>query len=76
MLKGIITQSQITQDKIITIHKLIEKTSHSLKQADFKDYHTITLLLFSYPFMTIQSFADHMKISRQTVSDLVKRLEA
>ncbi len=75
MLHGIMIQSQVTQDKIITIHTLINQTSHNLKQAGFKDYHTITLLLFSYPFMTIQSFADHMNISRQAVSDLVKRLE-
>jgi len=75
MLHGISVQSHITQEKIITIHTLIDQTSHKLKKAWFKDYHTITLLLFSYPFMTIQSFADHMQVSRQAISDLVKKLE-
>lgn len=75
MLRGIVTQSQITQEKIMSIHTLIEQTSQRLKKWWFKDYHTITLLLFSFPFMTIQSFADHMKISRQAISELVKKME-
>lgn len=76
MLHAIKKQSQITQEKIITIHTLIDKTFHDLKKAWFKEYHLITTLLFSYPFMTIQSFADHMNISRQAISDLVKKMEA
>lgn len=75
MLQWIVQQSVVTQSKIIAIHALIDETSNQLKQVWIKDFYTITMLLFSYPFMTMQSFADHLKVSRQTASELVKKLE-
>lgn len=75
MLQWIAQQSLITQSKIIAIHSLIDETSNQLKQVWIKDFYTITMLLFSYPFMTMQSFADHLNVSRQTASELVKKLE-
>ncbi len=75
ILRGIAAQSQTTQDKIISIQSLMETTTQRLKSAGFREYHTIWQLLFSYPFMTVQSFADHLWVSRQSVSTLIKNLE-
>lgn len=76
MLDGIWKQSQSTQEKIISIHKLMDQTIKHIKNEWLKEYHLISQLLFTYPFMTVQSFADHLWVTRQSVSVLIKKLEA
>lgn len=75
MLDGIWKQSQATQEKIIAIHNLMDATTKHIKNEWFRDYHLISQLLFSYPFMTVQSFADSLWVTRQSASELIKKLE-
>ena len=75
ILDGICLQSQITQSKILNIHHLMTNNIWFIKSTNIKDYANIANILFSYPFMTVQSFADHLKVSRQSASDIIKKLE-
>lgn len=75
ILRGITLQAKATQEKIISIHHLMEETSTLLKTQWFKEYYHITKMLFSFPFMTVQTFAEKMSVSRQAISETIKKLE-
>lgn len=75
MLEWIIEQSQITQNRIVTIYELMNQYKKNIKELWVKDYVLIKDILFSYPFVTVQSFATHVGVTRQSASDMIKKLE-
>jgi transcriptional antiterminator len=39
------------------------------------DYHKITFLLFSYPFLSISDFKDKLSVTKNTIIRNIKKLE-
>jgi Mn-dependent DtxR family transcriptional regulator len=40
------------------------------------DYYKIINILFSYPFLSVNSFAEKIWVSRQAITNTIKKLEA
>lgn len=75
ILKGIEEQSMVTQEKIVKIHKLMDMTQLKIQQQSSIDYHKITKILFSYPFISMSKFREKMQVTKPTVSKYITTLE-
>jgi len=53
ILNAIAEQAMISQNKIVKIKELMEHTEHELARRTSLDYHKITRLFFSFPFITV-----------------------
>jgi Fic family protein len=74
LLDGIIIQSQATSNKIMKIHTLIREVEGQISLLNM-DYHKITTILFSKPFLTVSDFTEIMGVTRQSASKYIKILE-
>ena len=75
ILKWIEEQSLITQEKIEKICQLMDTIQSTIQGHSSLDYHKITQLLFSYPFMSVSKFQDKMAVTKPTVSKYISILE-
>jgi Fic family protein len=73
-LDAITQQSLLTQQKIITIKDLIASTEQKIKDTGIVDYHRVTTILFSQPFITINNLADQLQVTRQTITNHINKL--
>lgn len=76
ILQGIEQQSLGTQDKIVQIQTLMDTIQSLLQSNSSLDYHKITKLLFSYPFISISKFREKMEVSKPTISKYIAILES
>lgn len=76
ILHGIEQQSITTQEKIVQIHKLMDETQLKIQQNSSIDYHKITKILFSYPFISMSKFREKMEVTKPTVSKYMNTLES
>lgn len=76
ILQGIEQQSLITQNKIVQIQRLMEKTQSQIQDNSSLDYHKITKLFFSYPFLSVSKFREKMEVSKPTISKYITILES
>jgi len=74
LLKWIVEQSKDTWKKILEIKKLMNQTQDKLEVLNI-DYHKITNILFSFPFLTVTEFSKQIWVSRQTVTKYIAELE-
>ncbi len=74
LLEGIIVQAKDTTEKIIRIRKLMQETENKIAYLNL-DYHKITMILFSRPFLTVSDFADALGLTRQTATKYISLLE-
>lgn len=75
ILDAIEHQSKVTQDKIIAIKTLMDKTETLIQKTKNIDYHLCTKILFSHPYINLGMFADELKVTRQTAAQYVDQLE-
>lgn len=75
ILDAIIQQSYKTQDLILAIHHSMQDTIVRLESSDIRQYHTVAQTLFEHPFCPISLLTDKTGLTRQTISDYVKKLE-
>lgn len=75
ILDAIEHQSKITQDKIIAIKNLMDKTETAIQKHTRIDYHLCTKILFSQPFISLGDLAEKLKVTRQTAAQYVEKLE-
>ena len=73
-LEAIIEQSEKTGKKILSIKNLMEDTAKQIEKINL-DYHKITTLLFSNPFLSIKSFETELDITNRTAVRYIKKLE-
>lgn len=74
LLEGIIIQSQATANKIMKMNTLIREVEEQISLLNM-DYHKITTILFSKPFLTVSDFTEMMGVTRQSASKYIKILE-
>jgi Fic family protein len=74
LLEGIIIQARDTTEKIIRIRKLMKQTEETIAQLNL-DYHKITMILFSKPFLTVSDFAEALGLTRQSATKYISLLE-
>jgi Fic family protein len=53
ILNAITEQAKVAQEKIVKIKKLMENTEAKIEKYTNLDYHKITRILFSSPFITV-----------------------
>jgi len=70
----VILQSRSTSEKIIAIHTLMQETEEKMSKLNL-DYHKITKILFSKPFLTVSEFSELMGYTRQTATKYIQLLE-
>lgn len=75
MLDAIEYQAKATQERIINIKKLMDKTQEKIQTKTHLDYHRCTKVLFSHPFISSGEFGKALKITRQTAAQYIKQLE-
>lgn len=75
ILDAIEHQSKITQEKIIAIKTLMDKTESLIQKTENIDYHQCTKILFSQPFISLGDFAKELKVTRQTAAQYIIQLE-
>ncbi|NDK08931.1 Fic family protein [Candidatus Gracilibacteria bacterium] len=74
LLNGIISQSKNTSEKIIKIKDLMNEIEEKLSSQNL-DYHKITNILFSNPFLTVGEFEKLLGVARATANRQIKKLE-
>jgi len=74
LLEWIIEQADNTSKKILNIQKLIKNTEKQIEALNM-DYHKITNLLFSEPFMSIKTYKEKMWVVEITATRNIKKLE-
>jgi Fic family protein len=74
LLNWIISQSKNTSEKIIKIKDLMNEIEEKLSSQNL-DYHKITNILFSNPFLTVWEFEKLLWVARATANRQVKKLE-
>ena len=74
LLEWVVKQAKKTNKTILTIHNLMEEIHQKLKTI-WLDSHFIVNVLFSEPFLSIKSFSDRLKITRQSWSKYIKKME-
>lgn len=74
LLEWIISQSKITSEKIIKIKYLMNDIENKLSSLNL-DYHKITTILFSNPFLTVWEFEKLLWVARATANRQLKKLE-
>ncbi|HNG97875.1 MAG TPA: HTH domain-containing protein, partial [Candidatus Absconditabacterales bacterium] len=45
-----------------------------IKDTGIVDYHRVTTVLFSQPFITINNLADQLQVTRQTITNHINKL--
>ena len=58
------------------ISHLIEKYIQRCRELKFKEPNLLATTFFEFPFISIHTLVDKIKLSRQSVYDYVKKLEA
>ncbi len=74
LLEWIISQANMTNNKIIKIKNLmneVEKKLSHLKMDNYKLVH----ILFSHPFITVSDFTEKIGVSRQSATKYIRVLE-
>ncbi len=74
ILDAIMVQSNITSNKILWIQELIVVIEIEIVKYIKKDGYKLARLLLQNPFISIQKIADHLNITRQTVSIHINKL--
>lgn len=74
LLEWIIIQSKITSEKIIKIKDLMNEVEKKLSSLNL-DYHKITNILFSNPFLTVWEFEKLLWVARATANRQLKKME-
>jgi len=74
LLEGIILQADITSKKILKIQILMKNIEQRIETLNI-DYHKITNLLFSEPYLSITKFQEVMQVARVTATRNIKKLE-
>jgi len=59
-LEAIVQQAQQTETKIVTIKTLMETTETTMQQHLKIDYHKITTILFSHPYISITDMGEKL----------------
>lgn len=75
ILEAISEQAIITEQKIMKIKEMMAWIEDKLKGQSTIDYHQITTILFSHPYITMTWFAEKLGVVRQTINRYVKQLE-
>lgn len=75
ILDGISQQSLATQEKIVQIDALMKEIQSKIQLTTSLDYHKITQLLFSYPFISVSKFREKMGVTKPTISKYIQTLE-
>ena len=73
MLEWISEQAIVTEQKILHIKEMMSSIEEKIKWLGI-DYHHITRVLFSHPYITISDFAEKLEVTRQTIHRYVKQL--
>jgi len=73
ILKGIIEQSTIAQNKIMKIKSLMQRVEKALSKYSALDYHKITTILFSYPYIRMSKLEEKLGVSRQTITRYIPK---
>jgi len=73
-LEWIISQADKTSKKILRIQNLMKDIEQKIEKLNM-NYHKITNLLFSEPYLSISSFEKHMSVKRITATRNIKKLE-
>ena len=74
LLEWVIEQANNTSKKILEIKKLMENTEKQIENLNM-DYHKITNLLFSEPFLSLKTYKEKMWIVEITATRNIKKLE-
>lgn len=74
ILEWIILQADISNTKILKIYTLMKDIEKRMKALNL-DYHTITEVLFSHPFISIKWFQEILWVSRMTAVRKIEKLE-
>ncbi len=74
LLKWVIEQADETGKKILKIKNLMKKIEEQIEKIKM-DYHKITQVLFSHPFLSISSYGKNMEVSERTAIRNVQKLE-
>ncbi len=74
LLEWVIEQADSTSKKILKIKKLMDDTEKQIENLNM-DYHKITNLLFSEPFISIKTYKEKMWIVEITATRNIKKLE-
>ena len=74
MLEWVILQARSTSEKIIAIHTLMQTIEENMSKLNL-DYHKITKILFSKPFLSVSEFSELMGYTRQTATKYIQLLE-
>lgn len=75
LLTGIIEQAQVTQEKIIAINTCLHKYIDIFQQLKLRDYHLIATTFFRSAFVSINTLTEISNLSRQSLSQYIKKLE-
>ncbi len=74
LLKWVIEQADITWKKILKIRNIMKETYEKIEKLNM-DYHKITNLLFSEPFISVKKYKEKMWIVEITATRNIKKLE-
>jgi Fic family protein len=74
MLEGILQQAEVTISKILKINDLMREVENKLKFLNL-DYHKITEILFSNPYISVSNFKKQLGVSKATALRYIKKLE-
>lgn len=75
ILEAISEQALVTEQKIIKIKDMMSSIEMKMKWQSNLDYHQISIVLFSHPYITISWLAEKLNVVRQTINRYVKQLE-
>lgn len=74
MLEWVIIQAKSTSEKIIRIRTLMQEIEEKISKINL-DYHKITKVLFSKPFLSVNEFSELTWYTRQTMTKYIRLLE-
>ena len=74
ILEWVIQQADITWKKILQIKELMQEVEEKISKLNM-DYHKITNLLFSNPFVSIKQYEDFMQVANITAIRNISKLE-
>lgn len=75
ILTAITQQAIDAQEKIMNIKNLMEKVETTLAIQTSLDYHKITKILFSYPYISVSDLWLKLNVARQTMTRYIPQLE-
>ncbi len=75
ILTAITQQAIASQEKIMNIKNLMEQVETTLATQTSLDYHKITKILFSYPYISVSDLGLKLNVARQTMTRYIPQLE-